>query len=1381
MEPRAGAEEAAVRRMSFTALFDGRGWMRVAAGCLLLAGLAFIQSPGYLVGDTKFDLVADPAGFLGRALHLWDPEGFFGQLQNQAYGYLWPMGPFFLLGDLLGLPGWVTQRLWLILVFSTAFAGAAVLARALGVRSDFACLLAGFAYALSPRMLSIVGPISIEAWPSAMAPWVLVPLVLGASSGSPRRAAALAGCAVGMVGGVNAAATFAVIPLGVVWILTRASGRRRTSLLLWWPAFTAVATAWWLVPLFLLGAYSPPFLNYIESASITTFPTTIVDAVRGTSAWVPYIDDTWRGGSSVIRHGFLALNSALVVMLGLIGLMMPRNPHRRFLALGLAVGLLMVTFGHTGAVEGWMSGSARDLLDGILAPLRNVHKFDPIVRLPLVLGLAWFCDAALRSGAGERAPRRNWGRAAYAGIAALALAGSTVPVVMGGLSPARPVVEVPDYWEEAADWLADQDDSPAASLLVPGSGSADYLWGAPRDEPLQYLAESPWAVRNAIPLTSAGSIRMLDGIEQSLANGHGSVGVQRALARAGVRYLVLRNDLRAGAEDASPVQVQQALEDMPGVELVASFGPDSEGALALEADQARYVSQGGWRSARPAVEIYAVDDVASAVSGGDAPVVVGGAEDLPDLLGADLLGTAPAQMAYDVDEEPVAGPVVLTDGFVARQRFFGRVHHASSSASVPGDVNRTGNPTLDYLPDGSAEWRSRATLRGATAIRASSSMSDAEAFERTQPGQQPYAAVDDDLETQWVSGVFKERPAWWSIDLSEEVDLDGVDVRLGVDSSALRVRARSDQGAGTPVAVDSLEAHRLDVPAGPTRTITVEVVGTDSDQLALADVSWPERGVGRPLVLPEVPTDWGAPRSILLRSMLGGAVSGCLRVEDRTPCLEERVVQPEEWADMERVVKMPAPESYEGVLTARPRPGAALDALVMSDAFVSAQASSVGVLDTRGGALAAIDGDAGTAWTARMSDPVPQLVLRWLRPAAFRTIQLDVPVDAPVRRPTLVSLEWPGGQEAVTLDPTGLGRLSQRVRTDELSIKVVESESAASVDSDGDPSGIPPGVAEVRLDGDAVSGVPLSDAVQTLPCGTGPRVTVNARTWVTALRASTRQLYEGATVPAIPCQAGRPQPVDAYSLVPGDNVMRAESSPTAILDSFVLEHSATRAEALPADVVRHSASDLSVDPPKPGVLAVRQNYNPGWVAQQNGDALEPVVVDGWQQGWVLRDDSVVSASFAPDGLYRAGLLSGLVLFVALVASVLVRRFWVGARWPSVGTGEGPWAPVLAAGMVAWGGLLAGWGGAIVALLCYVAAAGCRRLPQSTVDELIWIAALPAAVAVGAYFIAPWGGSAWAGRWAWPHYLMLVSVAVTVGLSGSRGRRPRRIAGRSMSR
>ena len=169
--------------MSEAAATDGgRLGLRVLAGCALLVGLAFVQDPGLLAADTKFDLVAAPGDFLARALHLWDGEGALGQLQNQAYGYLWPMGSFFWLGALLAVPGWVVQRLWWGLVLAVAFAGTARLARALGVRSDLACLVAGAAFALSPRVLTTMGPISSETWPVALVPWVLLPLVLGATA-----------------------------------------------------------------------------------------------------------------------------------------------------------------------------------------------------------------------------------------------------------------------------------------------------------------------------------------------------------------------------------------------------------------------------------------------------------------------------------------------------------------------------------------------------------------------------------------------------------------------------------------------------------------------------------------------------------------------------------------------------------------------------------------------------------------------------------------------------------------------------------------------------------------------------------------------------------------------------------------------------------------------------------------------------------------------------------------------------------------------------------------------------------------------------------------------------------------------------------------------
>ena len=77
---------------------------------------------------------------------------------------------------------------------------------------------------------------------------------------------ALSGLAVAAMGGVNAASTGCVLVLPALFILIKASGRLRLSLLAKWAAAVLAGTAWWLIPLLLQGRYSFNFLPYIEQA-----------------------------------------------------------------------------------------------------------------------------------------------------------------------------------------------------------------------------------------------------------------------------------------------------------------------------------------------------------------------------------------------------------------------------------------------------------------------------------------------------------------------------------------------------------------------------------------------------------------------------------------------------------------------------------------------------------------------------------------------------------------------------------------------------------------------------------------------------------------------------------------------------------------------------------------------------------------------------------------------------------------------------------------------------------------------------------------------------------------------------------------------------------
>ena len=411
-------------------------------------------------------------GFLLRALHLWDPQGALGQLQNQAYGYLFPVGPFHLALTAAGLPEWVVQRLWWTTILVVAFLGIWRLSRAMGLSQPWVRLIVAVVYALGPRMLSEVAVTSVEVWPLALAPWVLLPLVVPGRT--VRWRATRSGLALACVGGVNAVATGAVLVLPLIWLLTRRWDLQLVRLGLAWGAAVVVASAWWVLPLLVLGRNSPPFLSWIENAAVTTATASPFEALRGTSAWLGFLatpaGPSWPAAWLLLTSPLLIVATTTIAALGLAGLALRSTPHRPFLLLALVIGLGLVTLGNP--VSGWFADVGRHLLDGPLAPLRNTHKFELVVRLPLVIGLGHLlarAHAMLRRVAcppglaATGAARRRRHVAARRGLRAPAV----------GVALARPegYRAIPDHWRQAAAWL-DAQPAPGAVLVPPRPASA---------------------------------------------------------------------------------------------------------------------------------------------------------------------------------------------------------------------------------------------------------------------------------------------------------------------------------------------------------------------------------------------------------------------------------------------------------------------------------------------------------------------------------------------------------------------------------------------------------------------------------------------------------------------------------------------------------------------------------------------------------------------------------------------------------------------------------------------------------------------------------------------------------------------------------------------
>ena len=468
----------------------------ILVGWLLLGLVSFSQPWGQVSADTKLDLIVDPGGFLSSALNAYTDIFTLGQLQNQAYGYLFPQGPFFLLTD--PLPDWVAQRLWWWLVMGVGYSGFYLLARRAGVDSRLWAALGALGFALSPRVLSTLTTISSETWPVMLAPWVILPFLADRLTWRHGAAAVIP---VALMGAVNATATLAAcVPAAIVWLY-----RRQFRVGLVWLAGCALVSLWWIGPLLILGRYAPPFTDYIESSFVTTRWLNLAEVLRGTTSWSPFVDTERSAGVLLTGEPVFVLLTMALAALGLAGLV--RLPQ--VWSIMLLVGAVVMAMDFAVYLE---------LLDGPLAPLRNLHKFDVLVHLPLLLGLAYLGSRMRLSAA-----------TAVATVVVLASA----PAWTGRLLPEGSFEEIPAEWQQAANFL-NANAQGTRTLIYPPASFARQDWGWTRDEPLQPLLDVPWATRDAIPLVPPEAIRGLDGVMRSLEEN------PQALSRLGIGAVVTR-------------------------------------------------------------------------------------------------------------------------------------------------------------------------------------------------------------------------------------------------------------------------------------------------------------------------------------------------------------------------------------------------------------------------------------------------------------------------------------------------------------------------------------------------------------------------------------------------------------------------------------------------------------------------------------------------------------------------------------------------------------------------------------------------------------------------------------------------------------------------
>jgi len=1276
--------------------------LRLAAVSLGLVLMTFWQSTGDTAADTKFDLVISPLRFLGRAVRLWDPITNAGVLQNQAYGYLFPIGPFFAGASGLGFPPWMMQRSWQSALLIAAFLGVVRLARLVGVVGFWPRVAAGLTYALAPRMLSELSAISSELMPVAALPWVLIPLVSGARAGSPRRAAARSGVAFIFAGAVNAGASLAILPLPALWLLTRQRGPRRAALMRWWLFAIGLASLWWMVPLLLLGRYSPPFLDWIETSSFTTQPTSLQAGLRGVDQWLSYLgSDVWPAGWIFASAPATIIATSAIAAVGLGGLASRALPHRTFWWIALFVGLALLTFGHASSVAPPWSAAARDLLDGPLAAFRNIHKFDPLVRLPIAIGLGWFVgnvripeEFPLIFPTEIAVPARRIAVCLVLAIGAVAVS----PALTGHLVSNPRVTAEPGWWRSASSWLSTQEGGGRA-LVVPGSAAPAYLWGKTIDDALQPVARTPWTTRDAVPLAQAGYIRLLDEIEAELALGQASSTLVATLARAGIKYVVLRNDLNTFASASTPtVLVRATLTETPGFQEVAHFGPEVGGSTSDS-----NLLDAGMSVPRPSIEIFSVPLDLGRVSLSPITDVIGanGATDaLPDLIERALPTGVAVLMGSDADGIVDPGSnFVLTDGIRRQQASFANLL-TKNVTLADGEPYQGSRRVYDYLPDNAGALTQYRYL-GITSVSASSSGSDPLALVNRDPQNGPWSALDGDHNTAWVSSSFTGAVGQFlKVTFDDAIDPGHVKLRFvsRLPSYPTKLELRTDHAISLVDVLPGDLEQTLTLPPGLTTTLTITVRAMSGaaapTSVGIADLTIP--GVDPRRVL-DIPTA-AAPKQIAFTTP-AGARTGCLPTAGTVYCELAFVQHTQEDASLSRRFTLTGTRSYNLASRVVLRPGARLNALLDSTSSIRVTASSVYLDDPRIRPGAVVDGVPGTYWRAAQGDTRPwlKLTLGSRRQVSGIRLAFDPAMGAakPVRLVvTAGSATWSG-----PLPSDGAIGFAHPVLTSMIRIEIPQSQLTTDTNSaNAATTFLSLGVGEVAVLGSSYQAALPTSRTVTVPCGQGPRIDVDGRRFALSVRATIAQVLAQVPVQATVCGSETVQlSAGIHTVELKRNQIVTPHSITLTEPGFLLDPAMTSTARATIEQWHATSRKVRISGNSEGsLLVVRENFNAGWSATLNGRKLRAVRIDGWQQGWLVpaRVSGAALLRFEPQQGFQWGLTGGAVAIVMLLV-LAVRRFG-GARGAAVSDGVGPrWLHAI--GLIAGGSVLAGSAGLLIGL------------------------------------------------------------------------------------
>jgi hypothetical protein len=1029
---------------------------------------SFLTQPGKVAADTKQYLYLDPGRLIQSAIAMWDPDVGAGTVTHQNIGFLFPMGPYYWLVAELHIPVWVGQRFWMGSLFFAAGTGVWVLGRLLGL-SRSGRLAAALAYMLTPYVLDYITRISAIVMPWAALGWMLALTVLAVRRGGWRYPACFA-VVIALVGGVNATSILLVGLAPLLWVLYAVWGTHEVRFR---AALAAVArigilglgvSLWWMAGLWAEGAYGINVLKYTETLPTVSSTSLSSEVVRGLGYWYFYGQDKlgpWTSASlGYLQWTWLIAVSFLVPTLCVAVGMLARWRYRIFAIALVLVGVVLAvgTYPFTDPTPfgALIKAAGQDSTVGLA--LRSTNRIVPLVLLGLAL--------LLGAGVTAVASRRRWAGLGLLGLATALIAANLPPMWTGGLVAGnleRPSA-IPAYIHQAADYMNSQSHDTRV-LQLPGQDFAYYRWGVTSDPVWPGLMTRPYLIRAAVPVGEAGSVNLLQALDESIQD-----GVSDPSTIAPIAGLLSAGDILYESDvqferfgTARPQPFWLTLTDpATGLGTPATFGkPQRYPTIKYPLTDETQLAIPTGASIPPPVAVFPVPNarpITRTESPSDPLLVAGDGQGLVEAAAAGLLASNPtifysATYAHDragLDRQLAHGAVlVLTDtnrkqldtwGTVVDN--YGYVEQANESPLVfdPAEAS------LPVFPEAGSGTQTVAAVDGVASVRATAYSNPI----TNTAENQPLNAVDGNPDTAWTEGAFSPgTDESLQVRLVHPVTADHITLlqpqtgprNRTVTDITLRFDGGSPVHATLGAASAAVPGQVVPFPSRTFRTLTITIDGTSAgvqksyqsqSAVGLAEVTIP--GVAPAAEVLRLPTD-------LLSATGPSSLSHPLDVllnRIRTQVTPPRT-DPE--ASMARRFTLPTARTFSIGGTARIStliPDPEVDGLVgrnggtastgrESEGTTVVSANSSGRLtgSLRSSASAAVDGNPDTSWSPGFGPQAGGWVEYQLsRPETIDHLDLQVVADGRHSIPTVITVSTPSGSRKVTLPaiPSGQGR-----------------------------------------------------------------------------------------------------------------------------------------------------------------------------------------------------------------------------------------------------------------------------------------------------------------------------------------------------------------------